>query len=800
MRQYVYKSLINFFNPKEPERGSFFFVIFVVYRIKKLGKEKNKVKFTGGDTVRHKVRIHYDNKNGFQRPVLWVWVSDGATLEREIDPSGTDDFGVYFDLTYNRSRFNFIFKDGKGKDVKWEEDDLNRSFHAHWGEEIWTMGDRHNIYHVRPARARGNVKDYFNSIKHLVYQDNFYLPTTDVSGMDVPSMLGGNILKDGSILFGFFHPRAARVYLAGNFNNWQCPGHPDPKDEQFIEMGLYQGFYQQPNIWLAKIKHEEPLSKVEYKFFIQGGSAEAERYVPDPYTRLFSDDFKFRNSVVVNPARFSWTDGDWKTLQVKDLILYELNIYGFTDNDPGIPEEIQGTFQGVTRRIRDGYFDKLGVTALALMPTSEVPMKQGLGYEPCTFMAVEKDFGSPDDFREMVNEAHKHGLAVIMDQVFNHTSNEFNPLWNLIDDGSGPGGFYFAGETMWGNKVATGKDEVDNMLIDSCKLFIREYHIDGFRFDATHSFFLNHKLLHRLAREIKDKGFKPDAVLIAENLPNEPDLNLEGYNGFAQWSDLFHDKIKALLREGTFDDVNNDTNNIGDMFYFSKGSFAAHTNNVVNYAESHDENSVQFEVATGGDHLQDPWIKKRKAKLGLMAALVALGQPMIYMGAEYGVERERNRIKVNWGAYEKDHIEFYHWAKNLINLRKHNKGLKVSGYDPVQEGQFSWVIGPWLEDEKGGGQRVIGWRTREGKGYPDDILVMLNFEGKDVPVNVDFHTPGRWVKLADMDHVKGDNWGSADLDGGDSIYCGGETFNGFVLPPYSGFIYQHQPGERVGAH
>ena len=123
------------------------------------------------------------------------------------------------------------------------------------------------------------------------------------------------------------------------------------------------------------------------------------------------------------------------------------------------------------------------------MPTSEVPMKRGLGYEPCTFMAVEKDFGTPDDFREMINEAHRHGLAVIIDQVFNHTSNDFNPLWMLINDGSSQGGFYFAGETMWGNKVATGKDEVDNMLIDSCKMFIREYHVDGFRFDATHSYF-----------------------------------------------------------------------------------------------------------------------------------------------------------------------------------------------------------------------------------------------------------------------------------------------------------------------
>ena len=187
-----------------------------------------------------------------------------------------------------------------------------------------------------------------------------------------------------------------------------------------------------------------------------------------------------------------------------------------------------------------------------------------------------------------------------------------------------------------GNRVATGKEEVDNMLIDSCKMLIREYHEDGFRFDATHSYIINHALLHRLAYEIKDKGFKPDAILIAENLPNESDLNLQGFNGYAQWSDIFHDKVKALLREGEFEGVQNTPDDLGTMIYFSKDSYAAHTNNTVNYCESHDENSVPYEVATGGKHLQHPWVKERKARLGLFATMTALGQPLIYMGQEYG--------------------------------------------------------------------------------------------------------------------------------------------------------------------
>jgi 1,4-alpha-glucan branching enzyme len=323
-------------------------------------------------------------------------------------------------------------------------------------------------------------------------------------------------------------------------------------------------------------------------------------------------------------------------------------------------------------------------------------------------------------------------------------------------------------------------------------LFIKEYHVDGFRFDATHSYFLNHKLLHRIAHEIKDLGFKPDAILIAENLPNEPDLNLEGYNGYAQWSDIFHDKIKALLREGVFNDVPNDINNLGTPFYFSKDSFAAHTNNVINYCESHDENSVQFEVATNGAHLRNPAVKDRKARLGLMATMVALGQPMIYMGQEYGIERERNRIKVAWAKHSETTSLFYNWTKGLINLRKKYEGLRISGYNPIEEGRFAWVLGPWLSKERGGQKRVIGWRVNDCEEPAKRMLVMLNFENHEVPVQVDFRTPGHWVKLADIEHVNDspDGNGPGHSDG---IFVDDGPVKDFILPPYSGFIFKHVP-------
>jgi 1,4-alpha-glucan branching enzyme len=135
---------------------------------------------------------------------------------------------------------------------------------------------------------------------------------------------------------------------------------------------------------------------------------------------------------------------------------------------------------------------------------------------------------------------------------------------------------------------------------------------------------------------------------VAENLPNESDLNRSGFDGFAQWADPFHDKMKALLREGQYGSNNfYDADKLGDIFFFSKAFYADHTNNVVNYAESHDETSVAYEVATNPS-LNNPAAKDRKGRLGLFSSVVALGQPMIYMGQEFNVERDRNIVSFQW--------------------------------------------------------------------------------------------------------------------------------------------------------
>jgi 1,4-alpha-glucan branching enzyme len=743
------------------------------------------------------ITIHYDNQHDFHTPYLWLWYA-GSQIQTDLAPTRQDAFGAVYELTVNRPTFRFKFKDGPGMDVQWEDNGLERRYspiqlaaNQVVPNEIWCKSSSAFVYHVAPRQPEQQSAEQFLST--LTFKPGMYIPNTGAF-----SGLGAHVLADGRILFGLYHPNAARVYLMGSFNNWQRPNADQPDPNQFIEMRLYPGYFGVPNTWLVVTDQASPGD--EYKFFVQGGVPKDhknrhERYTIDPYARHLGTDFRFNNPVIVDPTTFQWQDAGWTTPHISQLIFYELSVHGFTEGDKDIDPNNRGSFRGITERIDKGYFDDLGVTALSLMPLAETPSTQGpdtLGYNPSLYFTIERDFGSPDDLRELVNSAHRRGITVLMDQVFNHTDNSFNPLWQAIlehpdEAARNEGGLYFAGATPWGNRIDTGKQDVQNMLIDACKTAIREYHVDGFRFDATHTNYMNHQFFQRLAAEIRK--FKPNCILVAENLPNQPDLNLQGFDGYAQWCDQFHDKIKAVLREGPFGGEDASSDKLGDTFFFSKQDYALHTNNVVNYCESHDENSVPFEVATN-PALSQPPAKERKARLGMFSTIVSLGQPMLYMGQEFDVERPRNVITVPWPDDIGQH-GYYQWTHRLIQLRKRYPALKLEGYNPEGEGHFNWVMGPWMDPHHGGGQKVVGWRARPNGAANETLVVLMNFENHNVVADVDFGIPGKWIKLADIDQVNDiPPLGSNSASDPTTVYTVDGNFSGFDLPSSSGFIYK----------
>ncbi|HYE56950.1 MAG TPA: alpha-amylase family glycosyl hydrolase, partial [Rhodothermales bacterium] len=190
---------------------------------------------------------------------------------------------------------------------------------------------------------------------------------------------------------------------------------------------------------------------------------------PDPCSRSQPDGVHGL-SEVVDPDAFSWTDDAWTHVPLEDYVLYELHVGTFT------PE---GTFAAAMERLP--YLRDLGVTAVELMPVHAFPGRFNWGYDPGTLWAVPPPYGTSDDLQRLVDRAHALGLAVVVDVVLNHL---------------GPDGAYVAAfapmltpaATPWGDAMNLSSPHsagVRRFLIESALLWLREFHADGLRLDAT---------------------------------------------------------------------------------------------------------------------------------------------------------------------------------------------------------------------------------------------------------------------------------------------------------------------------
>ena len=321
-------------------------------------------------------------------------------------------------------------------------------------------------------------------------------------------------------------PNATRIWLTGEFNNWK-------KADAWALRPVGDGNWE-ISIPAMFLRHGEL-----YKLFIEwpGGGAEripayATRVVQDPETKVFS-------AQVWDPKPFEWKHK--KPGKRPNPLIYECHI-GMSSE-----EEKVASFDDFRTKVLPRVH-KLGYDVLQIMALQEHPYYGSFGYQVSNFFALSSRFGTPEQFKELVDEAHARGIAVIMDIVHSHAvSNEIEGLGRF--DGR-EDLYFYPGEAghhpAWGSRCFDyGKDAVKYFLLSNCKYWMEEYHLDGFRFDGvTSMLYWDHGLgtdfgnydiyfgqgvdenavaylglANRLIHELN-----PDAITIAEDVSGMPGL------------------------------------------------------------------------------------------------------------------------------------------------------------------------------------------------------------------------------------------------------------------------------------
>jgi maltooligosyltrehalose trehalohydrolase len=270
-----------------------------------------------------------------------------------------------------------------------------------------------------------------------------------------------------------------------------------------------------------------------YSFSLDGGPLR-----PDPASR-FQPESVHGPSEIVDPAAFAWTDAGWRGCSARELILYELHVGTFS------PE---GTFAGVRERLPQ--LLDLGVTAVELMPIADFPGSRNWGYDGVCLFAPSRAYGRPDDLRALVDAAHRLGLGVLLDVVYNHLGPEGAYLPEFV-----PRYLTDAHETPWGRAVNLDRDGsglVREFILASAAHWVREYHLDGLRLDATHAL-VDESGMHivpEIAAAVRDAAPWPVHVH-AEDHRNLAamleDVSDRGWGLDAVWADDFHHVVRRRL-------------------------------------------------------------------------------------------------------------------------------------------------------------------------------------------------------------------------------------------------------------
>ncbi len=436
-------------------------------------------------------------------------------------------------------------------------------------------------------------------------------------------------------------------------------------------------------------------------------------------------------------STFDWQDDTPPRTPWSETIIYEMHARGFTKRHPEIPPHIQGTLGALATPTVIHYLQRLGITAVELLPIQAIAQephlaKRGMvnywGYSPLAYGAIEPRYlaqGDPNEFKAAVRALHAAGIEVILDVVFNHTGegDSHGPTLSFrgIDNASyyrlGAVRSHYVNDAGCGNTLRLEHPQVLELVMSTLRYWVTEYHVDGFRFDLAVT--LAREQHHFTPEAAFLKAVRQDPTLRNVKLIAEPwDLGVDGYQlgrfppGWSEWNDRYRDTVRRFWR--------GDFGIVADLAFRLTGSsdFFHHRGRrpwaSVNFITSHDGFTLQDLVSYNQKHnaangennadgsdanyswnigtegpSSDPAISNMRAqqKRNFLATLLfSQGVPMLTAGDEFGRTQLGNNNaycqdnELSWLDWTKlespDGHALFVFARKLMHLRARHPALR----------------------------------------------------------------------------------------------------------------------------
>ncbi len=579
----------------------------------------------------------------------------------------------------------------------------------------------------------------------------------------------GALPHPNGVAFRLWAPQATNVAVRGSFNAWAAVGHPMKGEPG--------------GNWYADV----PAARVadEYSYRVTQGGSDHDHV--DPYATGVSNSV---GNAIVGDAPFDWEGDQFQIAAWNELVIYELHVGTFF-REPG---NANGLFAGIAAKF--AHLQCLGINAIQIMPVAEFAGDRSWGYNPSHIFAVESSYGGPAALRLLVKEAHRRGFAVILDVVYNHFGPGDLDLWQFggwheFDQG----GIYFYNDwrnhTPWGEtRPDYGRPEVRAFIRDNALMWLRDYHLDGLRWDQTAFIRSVHadssqdlpdgwRLLGDVTRELRASF--PHKLLIAEDMQNDPALTHPHGGGFgSQWDAGFVHPIRGMLTTPRDEERS--------MFAVRDALLHQYNDDVfqrVIYTESHDEVAngrarIPEEIAPGD---AGAWAARKRSAQGAALVLTAPGIPMLFQGQEFlSSGWFQDTVAVDWGLVDR-HAGTLRLYEDLVALR-----LDRGGVSRGLSGQGINVN--HLNDA----DKVIAYHRWHQSGPRDDVVVVMNFANeRRTNYRVGFAREGEWkLRFNSDDRRYGEDFGpplAGHVVAGAPGYDGQPASGDVECGPYSVLVF-----------